>query len=207
MDLLNESVSIVPALPIYGETPWHRNWKLAFPESFRERTFLNRELGYYHRADIFTPCGTAIEFQNSPITLAELQSREAFYERLIWVVNGEKFKGFKVLKHLPDLSHPRLSDYEFNHTANLTLVKRGQHKKYNLSHPALQGIPMTSDLFSFRWLHPHSVWYEAKAPIIIDLGGYFVYELKQRRQDNGNYPYLQLKPRKDFIAQFLSSNS
>lgn len=185
-----------------GETAWHRDWKKEFPESYREKTFLNRTEGYYHRADIFTPCGTAIEFQNSPICLEELQSRETFYPNLIWVVNGSKFKGFKVLKHLPDVDDIRLSDFEFSHTANLTMVRRGEVKKMTFHHPLLRTIPLTSHYYSFRWLNPHRVWYEAKCPIIIDLGGYFLYQLKQRRQQNGNYAYLHLIPRKDFIARY-----
>ncbi len=185
-----------------GETAWHSDWKRAFPESYREKTFLNRELGFYHRADVYTPCGTAIEFQNSPICLDELKSRESFYPNLIWVVNGAKFKGFKVLKHLPDVDDSRLSNFEFSHTANLSMVRRGEFKKITFHHPELRNIPLTSYFYSFRWLNPHRVWYEAKCPIIIDLGGYFLYQLKQRQQQNGNYAYLHMIPRKDFISRY-----
>lgn len=191
-------------LPYFsGETAWHSDWKKAFPESYREKTFLNRTLGYYHRADVFTPCGTAIEFQNSPISLTELQSREAFYPHLIWVVNGAKFKGFKVLKHLPDVEDFKLSNFEFSHTSNLTMVRKGESKVMTFHHPDLRAIPLTSYYYSFRWLNPHRVWYEAKCPIIIDLGGYFLYQLKQRKQLNGDYAYLHMIPRKDFIANYV----
>lgn len=189
-----------------GETPWHRNWKSAFPEAYREKTFLNRDLGYYHRADVFTPCGTAIEFQNSPITLEELRSRETFYSNLIWIVNGAKFKGFKVLKHLPDVDDVRLVDFEFSHTSNLTMVQKGETKTITFHHPLLRSIPLTSYYYSFRWSHPHRVWYEAKCPIIIDLGGYFLYQLKQRPQANGTYAYLHMIPRKDFIRRYVVSS-
>lgn len=193
-----------------GETVWHSSWKKAFPVSFRERTFLNKVEGYYHRADIFTACGTAIEFQNSPITLAELQSREAFYPNLIWLVNGEKFKGFKVLKHLPDVDDPKLADFEFCHRANLTMVRKTdvlmgleKPKVLTFHHPELRNLPLTPHYFSFRWSNPHRVWYEAKCPIIIDLGGYFLYQLKQRQQLNGAYAYLHMIPRKDFIGRYV----
>lgn len=186
-----------------GETLWHSNWKGAFPRSFREKTFLNRELGYYHRADVFTKCGTAIEFQNSAITLEELKSREEFYPNLVWVVNGAKFKGFKVLKHLPDVDDARLMDFEFSHTANLTMVRKNETKVMTFHHPELRSIPFTSHYYSFRWTHPHRVWYAAKCPIIIDLGGYFLYQLKQRKQCNGDYAYLHMIPRKDFVAKYV----
>ena len=40
-----------------GETVWHSNWKNAFQETYREKTFLNKAVGYCHRADVFTACG------------------------------------------------------------------------------------------------------------------------------------------------------
>lgn len=199
------------ALSFYtGETLWHSDWKKAFPIDYREKTFLNKNEGYYHRADIFTPCATAIEFQNSPISLAELRSREAFYPNLIWIVNGAKFKGFKVLKHLPDVDDPKLKAFEFCHKANLTMVRKvdvlsGLEKPRVMTfhHPELRNIALTSHYYSFRWSNPHRVWYEAKCPIIIDLGGYFLYQLKQRQQSNGDYAYLHMIPRKDFIARYV----
>lgn len=197
-----------------GETPWHSNWKKAFPPDYREKTFLNRTAGYYHRADVFTGCGTAIEFQNSPITLEELESREAFYPNLVWVVNGAKFKGFRVLKHLPDVDDAKLSEFEFTHTSNLTMVRKSdvlmgvvKPRPITFHHPELRHVPITSYYYSFRWTHPHRVWYEAKCPIIIDLGGYFLYQLKQRPQHNGAYAYLHMIPRKDFVARYTKSQA
>ncbi|MGM9476075.1 competence protein [Pedobacter sp. GSP4] len=188
------------------ETAWHRDWKLAFPPSFREIGFYDAENANIHRADIFTPAGYTIEFQNSPITLAELNSREAFYPNLIWVLNGKKFKGFKILKHLPDVDDPKLEGYEFCHSDHLSMVRKVEveqgllnPKVLNFYHPELQGIKFTSNLYSFCWKQPHSVWYLATAKIIVDLGGHFLYELKQRRQLNGNYPYLKILSRKTFI--------
>lgn len=203
--------TIVPQPRYYpGETPWHSDWKKAFPIHFREKTFLNRALGEYHRADVHTPCGTTIEFQNSPMSLAELKSREAFYPNLVWVLNGKKFKGFKILKHLPDVDDPKLSDFEFCHRANLTMVRKNdvifgveKPKILTFHHPELRDIPLTSYYYSFCWRHPHRAWYEAKCPIIIDLGGHFLYQLKQRRQLSGDYAYLHMMTRKAFIEKYI----
>ena len=202
------SVKIGADLPYYGESDWHREWKAAFPMSYREKTFFSTEQNCNHRADIYTPCGTTIEFQHSPISLEELQSREAFYPNLVWIVNGLKFKGFKVLKHLPVLDDPILANFEFSKTANFTLFKtsdigKEKPKKYSLSHPELYGLKLSSHDFSFTWKHPHKVWYEAKCPMIFDLGGYFLYQLKHRTQISGAYPYLHLIPRKDFVAGYI----
>jgi len=206
-----ETELVTAVLRFYpGESVWHSDWKKEFPAAYREKTFLNRVEGYYHRADVFTPCGTAIEFQNSPISLAELKSREAFYPNLVWVVNGAKFKGFKVLKHLPDVDDPRIANLEFSHSSNLTMVNKNdvmagieKPKTMTFHHPALRDIPLSSCYYSFRWSQPHRVWYEAKCPIVIDLGGYFLYQLKQRSQLNGAYAYLHMIPRKLFIAGYV----
>lgn len=193
-----------------GETPWHSDWKKSFPESYREVTFKDQQLGHIHRADVQTPCGTTIEFQNSPICLAELKSREQFYPNLIWVVNGKKFKGFKILKHLPDMDDRRLTEFEFCHRANLSMVRKSEliagiakPRPLTFHHPELRAIPLSSFNYSFQWRFPHKVWYEAKCPLIFDLGGHFLYQLKQRDQLSGPYAYLQMMTRKSFIDRFL----
>lgn len=196
------------SIPVYGETPWHRDWKKAFPPACREVSFADKELGQLHRADIHTPCGTTIEFQNSPICIEELKSREAYYKKLVWVLNGKKFKGFRILKHLPDVNDPLLSEYEFCHTDHLSMIRksdllRGRFKALNFHHPDLRDIPLSSHYYSFCWKNPHRVWYQAKCPIIVDLGGHFLYQLKQRPQLSGDYAYLHMISRKHFINQYL----
>ena len=193
---------------LYGETPWHRDWKEAFPAAYREVSFSNSSVGELHRADVHTPCGTTIEFQNSPITLEELESREAYYPKLVWVLNGKKFKGFRILKHLPDVDDPRLSDYEFCHTDHLSMIRKddllsAKPKVLNFRHHELKNIPLTSCYYSFCWKHPHRVWYQARCPLIVDLGGHFLYQLKQRKQYSGDYAYLHMIPRKEFISRYL----
>jgi hypothetical protein len=198
-----------PLLRFYpGETPWHRNWKKAFPPSFREVSFVDETRAELHRADVHTPCGTTLEFQNSPICMEELKSREAFYPNLVWVLNGKKFKGFRILKSLPDVDDPLLSDYEFCHSDHLSMIRKsdllqGRPKVLNFYHPEIKRVPLTSCYYSFCWKHPHRVWYEAKAPIIVDIGGHFLYQLKHRKQLSGDYPYLHIIPRKHFIERYL----
>lgn len=208
---ISKKMELSPTVRSYpGETPWHRDWKKAFPLSYREVSFVDNGLGQLHRADIHTPCGTTLEFQNSPICMEELRSREAFYPKLIWVLNGKKFKGFRILKSLPDVDDPRLSGYEFCHTDHLSMIRksdliigRGKPKVLNFYHPEIKGIPLTTHYYSFCWKHPHRVWYEAKYPIIVDLGGHFLYQLKQRKQLNGDYAYLHMITRKSFIEKYI----
>lgn len=129
---------------------------------------------------------------------------------MVWVVNGAKFKGFRVLKNLPSMDDPGIACFEFSHTANLTMVRKGdvvagidRPKVLTFHHPELRDLKRTANLYSFRWLQPHRVWYRARFPIVIDLGGYFLYELRHRPQLNGDYAYLCMVARKDFIARFL----
>ncbi len=44
-----------------------------------------------HRADVRTPTGLVIEFQNSPITPEDILERERFYGRMLWVFNAAEF--------------------------------------------------------------------------------------------------------------------
>lgn len=194
----------------FKESVWHRNWKKAFPESYREKSFFCEVTGELHRADVSTPCGTAIEFQNSPITVKEMQSREAFYPKLIWILNGKKFKGFRLLKNLPHPDDPKLANYEFCNSDHLAMVRKSEvlnnfikPKVLNFLHPELKGINITSNFYHFCWKQPHLVWFEAKAPIIVDLGGHFLYRMRIRKQLSGDYPYLEMITRKSFIASYL----
>lgn len=72
-----------------GETEWHRNWKNQFPTEWQEVVHYSGS-GEKHIADIKTDLGCVIEFQHSQIKPEERQSREAFYENLIWVVDGRR---------------------------------------------------------------------------------------------------------------------
>lgn len=73
------------------ETEWHRAWKGRFPESWQE--FIHRaDNGEKHIADVKTDQGWVIEFQHSYITPEERQSRNTFYQKLVWVVDGARRK-------------------------------------------------------------------------------------------------------------------
>jgi competence protein CoiA len=85
-----------------GETEWHRTWKAHFAQDEQEVIQRDPTTGEIHIADIKTANGVVIELQNSPMTIDEMLSREAFYGDLIWVVNGTRFvNNFHVLSKLP----------------------------------------------------------------------------------------------------------
>ena len=45
-----------------------------------------------HIADIKTDSGLVIELQHSSMSLEEMQSRENFYKKMIWIIDGSPFK-------------------------------------------------------------------------------------------------------------------
>lgn len=71
------------------ETPWHRAWKACFPLDWQEVVF-KAASGERHVADVATPTGWTLEFQHSHLAAAERMARDAFYPRLLWVVDGQR---------------------------------------------------------------------------------------------------------------------
>jgi hypothetical protein len=74
-----------------NETEWHRNWKNKFPKEWQEIIQYD-ESGEKHIADVKTSSGWVIEFQHSSIARKERNSRDNFYNKLIWVVDGTRRK-------------------------------------------------------------------------------------------------------------------
>lgn len=73
-----------------AETKWHRNWQSCFPREWQEVSHVDPITGEKHIADVKTPFGLVIEFQHSPIKPEERASREEFYKKMIWVVDGNR---------------------------------------------------------------------------------------------------------------------
>jgi len=77
-----------------NETEWHRSWKNNFPKDWQEviHTDSNSEK---HIADVKTQAGWVLEFQHSHLKPEERRSRNAFYAKLVWVVDGTRLKTSK----------------------------------------------------------------------------------------------------------------
>jgi competence protein CoiA len=76
-----------------NETDWHLRWKDEFPAEWQEIVRKDDESGERHIADVVTAGGHVIEFQYSRIKAEEVRSREAFYKKMIWIVNGWRRDG------------------------------------------------------------------------------------------------------------------
>jgi hypothetical protein len=69
------------------ETEWHRAWKDQFPKDWQE-IIQRSDDGEKHRADVKTDRGIVLEFQHSHLRQEERESREIFYQEMVWVVDG-----------------------------------------------------------------------------------------------------------------------
>jgi competence protein CoiA len=100
-----------------NETEWHRKWKNLFPEAWQE-VIHRADTGEFHRADVKTDKSWVFEFQYSAISQEERSSRNAFYGKLVWIVNGLRrkkdpeqfFRSLKVVKTFEDSLFRRACD-------------------------------------------------------------------------------------------------
>jgi hypothetical protein len=74
-----------------NEGEWHRAWKNEFPINWQEIVHRD-ERGEKHIADIETETGWVVEFQHSFLAAEERRTRNGFYKKLVWVVDGTRRK-------------------------------------------------------------------------------------------------------------------
>lgn len=74
-----------------NETEWHRAWKDHFPADWQEVSH-QAQGGERHIADVKTEMEWVLEFQHSYLAPEERRAREAFYPKLVWVVDGTRRK-------------------------------------------------------------------------------------------------------------------
>lgn len=197
------------------ETVWHREWKNRFPESYREIFFHDANTNEYHRADIHTPTGVTIEFQNSPLSVAEFNQRNNFYKKLIWVVNGLKFKGeFSFDRQIPCPNDPLLNDFEI---AGMAYIKKEDildlrdskdclFQVYGPNHPELKGLRLSDKHYAVSWKNKHKVWFDPRAVVFLDFGHEFLYWLRNREQILEPFWYIQVVKKEDFINKYLEGS-
>jgi competence protein CoiA len=178
-----------------NETLWHRLWKSYFNKDNQEVIHFDENTREKHIADIKTNNGTVIEIQNSPMSEDELRSRENFYGKMFWIVNGEKFKNnFKIsgLK-LPRQNCELFQDIVFQgyrcyrKSENVELENCLKlRKSYNSFVKVYSRSNINQDIENnyighhlFEWKHPRSVWFNATKPVFIDFGDEFLWWVKK----------------------------
>lgn len=200
-----------------NETLWHREWKEHFPEEFREKVLWDETLGTFHRADIHTSSGVTIEFQNSPISIEEVIQRENFYEKLIWVINGEKFEeNFRVQVKIPNPNSRAFKKYEFNGRVfidkedlySLGIPKSSLYRSYSVDDIISKGHSdgLSNNHFTFSWEYKRKVWLDVGKVVFIDFGKENLYWLKHIKQEIGSFWFVQLVSKVDFINKYSGLN-
>ena len=162
-----------------NETEWHRKWKSLFSESQREVVHFDQLTGEKHVADIKTSRGMVIELQHSAMPIEELRAREAFYKRMIWIVDAQPFASQFERSEEP-LPHPKsemCKDIRFGHGQARAFWRESE----KMEGSALVEIHSSREIESeikanykghhfFKWVRPRAVWFEATAPVFLDFG-------------------------------------
>jgi competence protein CoiA len=175
-----------------NEGPWHRGWKELFPVEFHEQVHFAAD-GEKHIADVQLPGGLVIELQHSAMSLEEMRSREAFYQRMIWIVDGAPFiKNLTIFDPLPNPALPFVEDLRFYGPhpqwrtslraramsyENLMFYRESKKKPGDTMVEMESGRSLEVNFnsthaghFLFLWMKPREVWYQTTLPTYIDLG-------------------------------------
>lgn len=116
-----------------SETEWHRAWKDAFPIDWQEVVHFDPDSGEKHIADVKTENGLVIEIQHSVLKPDELESREQFYDNMVWIVDGKRGQldegYFRIGLSSTPLSDDHPTTYPFQWWGRSHTVARWSHAK------------------------------------------------------------------------------
>lgn len=173
-----------------NETEWHREWKNHFPIEWQEIIHYDEKTGEKHIADVKTEKGLVIEFQNSPMSIEELNSREDFYKKMIWIVNGKSFKkNFHILHKLPNPKAEFVKDIAFfdrkkDHKGKI-FFRYSENKEGSdmvLTHSVNEiENEINSNYIGhhiYDWVRPRTVWLNSSCRIFIDFQDENLWELQ-----------------------------
>ena len=157
-----------------GETAWHLLWKSYFPPE-RVEVPISKD-GRRHVADIITQNGTVLELQASPISVEEIQEREQFYKKLVWLFDVAE----AVLSRRLDI---RYKDCRV----------LGPAWPVNRYYP--QGFLEHKGYQTFRWYHAQKHIAYTSKPTWLDLGDGRLFDLRKMHLSApcGGWGYLRDK--------------
>ena len=156
------------------ESEWHIGWKRQFPSDWHELV-----MGP-HRADVGTERGV-IEIQRSSISSEEIQEREEFYKRMIWVVwagdwclnpiLGWHRSNYEKIEK-PPISNGNLFDF-LGSWEEPEELKQYYKRQVAYARSAYGKKP------HYRWSPPRKSWFAAQKPIFLDFGGPYLDRIKK----------------------------
>ena len=158
------------------ESDWHRSWKQTFPPHWREAICHDESTGERHIADVRTPTGTVLELQHASISTTERRSRESFYRKLVWLVDGRSFRArFQI--HSPPLPPPgseMATHLAFNRDGSEFWPRSSALSGYSTRYLREKydwevGRQYCGHHF-FHWKNERPTWLLASNPVVFDFG-------------------------------------
>jgi competence protein CoiA len=158
------------------ETDWHRYWKSLVPPDCCE-VVIERD-GVKHRADIMTRSGMVVELQHSSIGPDEIEKRERFYGRMLWLFDVSEARArshYAKLKLADPLTFKALGSH----------ADRFYKKDADGDHLCYVGISgrfflIKKDGFhSFLWKHPRKSLMYANREVYLDVGDDQIFRIKK----------------------------
>ncbi|KQU72436.1 CoiA-like domain protein [Aminobacter sp. DSM 101952] len=207
-----------------NETVWHREWKGLFPVECREIHHVAPN-GEIHRADIKTASGIYVEVQHSSMTDAERHSREAFYQNLVWVIDGRGFRqNFDIYHMLPDPESELAQDLVWakatrpmRGTANGMFFRLSRNRDHypDATKATLKGgwiesyHTIQNDIeasycghHQYDWVRPRKTWLDATCPVYIDFGDDLFVKLET--YDTSGLPCIRRVDKRKFVHDAMT---
>lgn len=213
-----------------NEGPWHRAWKNLFPSHTHEIVAHDALTGERHIADIRLDAGLVIELQHSAMSLAEMRSREAFYSRMIWIVDAAPFrKHISLFDPLPDPAEPFVGDLMFasprpewrrhglksiDNFDGLMFMRRSEARPDSDMQQLHAGRELAEhfpDTYRghrlFLWMRPREVWYQTTTPTFLDFGDGILGQLMKYGSWSRTNWCLRLTTQSALVAQLMADAS
>ncbi|WP_417559021.1 hypothetical protein [Mesoflavibacter zeaxanthinifaciens] len=194
------------------ETEWHREWKNHFDIEYQEVIRFDNKTNEKHIADVYnSKKDVVLEFQHSPINTDEIQARELFYNRMIWIIDLTSIKKnlefinkkFKIETVLNRMSHNLPKDFkvseEFKMSESQNKVSEyldrmgissiNTKESHYLSELEKKYTTLCNrkDHFLMTWKHLHKRWDFSTKPKFIDIGDNNIYQLIERIEIGSAY--------------------
>ena len=137
-----------------SETDWHRYWKDAFPVEQQEVVHIDARTGEKHIADVKTPRGIVVEVQHSPIAETEVQSRENFYRKMIWIVDARHLAGWFLIGMSYDLASCCPMTYQMEWWGSSPLLERWSKSSVHVYFDVMNSASEVGDEDGKLWILP-----------------------------------------------------
>lgn len=198
-----------------SETEWHRNWKNKFPFDWQERIHKDEISGEIHRADVKTQDDWVIEFQNSSISYEEQISREKFYKKMIWIINGDKFKKtFTIGSKLPNPKDEFVRDIMFTQGRSIFRHSLNPNLRKHMSEGIACEISDRADIeieieksyvghHLYHWSNARKNWLSQESNVFIDFGNDNLCHLTT--YDDYKLPVVRIYSKEEILGRLLKS--